>query len=203
MNIGIFSNFWDGKPNHLPLLSLVEMPYDDSQTFNVKISFLILESILETNTEESIQEGIKLLLENEDWRTHLVATVSLLAIKQSKRENLIDLFWKRLSQGSWVSPQILVALSMCDSFFSSKGKKILTEGFKINYSKLSAVDHHVSRGGIPATISEKKVLAAIDYLLNDSINDSDDNDAGGSIAKNWKERVDELIKQNKLKLGYF
>ncbi|MFB9080288.1 hypothetical protein ACFFLS_11655 [Flavobacterium procerum] len=203
MDLGVFNDFWDGKPNHLPLLSLIELPGDENQSFNLKWSLFKLEAILKANTQEAINEGIKSLLEQEDWRLHLVAATSLLSLKQSKRENLNVLFWERLTRGSWVSPQILVALSISDTSFKTKGEKILLEGFTINYSQMSAIEHHVSRGGVPTTVSEKKVEAALNYLLNDTINNDDDNDSGGSIAQNWKERLDELITENKFKLGHF
>ncbi|OHT47275.1 hypothetical protein [Flavobacterium tructae] len=206
MNLGIFKDFWDGHPNHLPFLSLVELTSDESQSFNLKLSFSKLEAILETNSEQKISDGIRLLLEQENWRAHLVASVSLLLISQAKRDRLINLYWERLSRGSWVSPQILTSLSRCDTSFNTKGEKILTEGFTINYASLSSIDHHVLRGGVPTTVSEKKIIAAVNYLLNNIINDNDDNydnDSGGSIAKNWKEKLTELIKENRVKLAYF
>lgn len=203
MDLGIFKDFWDGKPNHLPFLSLVELPGDETQSFNLHLSISKLEDILQSNSEEAIIEGLKLLLEQEDWRLHLVASVSILLIKESKRGDLINLIWKRLSQGSWVSPQLLVVLSISDNSFIFKGEKIIAEGFQVNYSKLSAVDHHVSRGGVPASISEKKVEAAINYLINDVIEDNSDNDYGGSLVRNWEERLHELIEENRFKLGTF
>lgn len=203
MDLGIFKDFWDGNPNHLPFLSLVELPGDETQSFNLRLSISKLEAILQSNSEHEIKQGIKLLLDQEDWRFHLVASISLLLIKESRRGDLFDLIWERLSKGSWVSPQLLVVLSMSDKSFIFKGEKILAEGFHIIYPKLSAVDHHVSRGGLPATISEKKVIAAINYLINDIIEDNEDNDYGGSLAQNWEEKLHELIIKNKLRLAIF
>jgi len=202
MELGIFRNFWDGQPNHLPFLSFRSYA-EEPETFNLKLSISKIEFILENNSEESIKEGIQLLLLNEDWRSHLVASIALLSLKQATRESLLSYFWQRVSKGSWVSPQIMVTLSYSDVDFIAKGKKILSEDFKIDYADLSAIDHHVSRGGTPKSVAGKKVLASLDYLLNDVVNDTFDNDAGGSICKGWKENLDESIRQNKFKPEQF
>ena len=202
MELGIFKSVWDGQPNHLPLLNLYEMDQEQAE-FNLTQSITKLDFILTSNSPRSIQESIMFLLESVDWRPHLVATLSFLALRPSERGGLLPLFWGVLSRGTWVSPQILVALSVSDSEFKIKGERILVEGFKINYPRLSPVDHHVSRGGTPSTVSERKIIAAVDFLLNGVVKDTADNDAGGSIAKNWKERLEELVAQNKFKLGQY
>ncbi|RKR08778.1 hypothetical protein C8C82_0662 [Flavobacterium sp. 81] len=178
MELGIFKNFWDGQPNHLPFLNLISYA-EEPKEFNLKLSISKLESILENSSEESIIESIKLLLEYEDWRLHLVASMALLNLKQTTRKNITSYFWQRINKGSWISPQILVTLSFSDTEFKEKSKKILSESVKIDYSVLSEIEHHVSRGGTPKSIAEKKIIASLDYLLNDIINDSSDNDAGG------------------------
>ncbi|MNF77103.1 hypothetical protein D3C85_401260 [compost metagenome] len=198
MNLGIFSTFWDGNPNHLPFLSLLQLPDDESQNFNLTLSFAKLEDILESNTVQSIYKGIKLLLNQENWIMHLVTAVSLLFIKQSTRESVNDLFWERLSRGIWFSPQILVALSKCDPSYDEKAGKILIEGLKISYAPLTAVDHHIARG-VPAAVFENKTIAATNYLLHNVIEDNADNDYGTSLAQNWQEKLHQLQKENKLK----
>ncbi len=202
MELGIFRNFWDGQPNHLPFLSLRSYP-DEPKEFNLKLSISKLESILESNSEESIKESIQLLLLNEDWRSHLVASIALLTLKQASRKNLTSYFWQRINNGSWVSPQIVVTLSFSDVEFKVKSKKILDNDFKINYSYLPEIEHHVSRGGTPKSITEKKIIASLDYLLNGIVNDTPENDAGGSICKGWKENLDKLIEENIFKLEQF
>lgn len=202
MELGIFKNFWDGQPNHLPFLSLVSFA-EESKDFSLKLSISKLEFILENSSEELITNSIKLLLSYEDWRLHLIASMALLNLRQSTRKNLAPYFWERINKGSWVSPQIMVTLSFTDVEFKEKSKKILSEGLKINYSDLSEIEHHVSRGGTPKNIAEKKIIASLDYLLNDIVNDTSDNDGGGSICKSWKEKLEQLIQQNKFKLEQF
>ncbi|OOV16119.1 hypothetical protein [Flavobacterium sp. LM4] len=202
MELGIFKKFWDGQPNHLPFLSLRSYA-DEPKEFNLNLSISKLEFILENNSEESIKESIKLILSHEDWRLHLIASMTLLTLRQTTRENLTPYFWERINKGSWVSPQIMVALSLTDIEFKEKSKKILSEGLKINYSDLPEIEHHVFRGGTPRNIAEKKIIASLDYLINDIVNDTHDNDAGGSICKSWKENLEQLILQNKFKLQQF
>ena len=202
MELGIFKNFWDGQPNHLPFLSLRSYA-DEPKEFNLKLSISKLEFILENNSEESIKESIKLILSYEDWRLHLIASMTLLSLRQTARESLTFYFWERINKGSWVSPQIMVTLSFSDIEFKEKSKKILSEGFKINYTNLSEIEHHVSRGGTPRNIAEKKIIASLDYLINDIVKDTDDNDFGGSISKSWKENLEQLIQQNKFKAEQF
>lgn len=199
MDLGIYKSFWDGHPNHLPFLNLLESG-DAPKEWNLDISLSKLYTITESSSKESIHRSIELLLESENWRTHLVAVLTMLAVEPALCEDhIIGLFWERLSKGSWVSSQILVALSLIDREFEAKARQLVMEGFKVSYSKLPPVDHHVARGGIPSSIAEKKVKAAIDYLLNGIVNDTYDSDCGGSIARNWQENLMRLIEQGKIK----
>jgi hypothetical protein len=202
MELGIFNSFWDGQPNHLPFLNLLDWG-EENKDWNLGLSIKKLSKILETNPENTIAEGITQLLRNEDWRSHLIASVSLLVIKPSKRNNLVGIYWERLSKGSWVSPQILVALSIADEDFKIKGEKILANGLKIDHSKLTSIEHHILRGGTGATVSERKIIAATDYLLNGVVNDTNDSDSGGSISRDWKERLLKLIDTGKLSVDEF
>lgn len=202
MELGVYRNFWDGQPNHLPFLSFRNFS-DEPKEFNLKLSIAKLETILSENTEFNVKNNIKLLLENEDWRLHIVASIVLLMLKKDNNQDLIDLFWLRIKNGSWVSPQILVTLSYSDLNFKDKSRKILNDGLNINYTKLSPIEHHSARGGTPKSMAEKKVLASIDYLLNGIVNDNSETDAGGSISKSWKENLESLIYQNNFKIGQF
>lgn len=203
MDLGIFTNFWDGRPHHLPFLSLTALPCDETQNCNLQWSISKLEAILQSNPDPTIAEGIRLLLQQDNWRMHLVGAVSMLLIKKATREDLIGLFWERLSKGSWVSPQLLVVLSISDKSFTSKGQIILEQGLKIHYAARSPMDHPWSTAGIPTTISENKIMAVINYLLYDVIEDNDDNNHAGSLAKNWEERLYDLMDANILKHGNF
>jgi hypothetical protein len=197
-NFGIFNDFWNGHPNHLPLMNLYDIP-NPPKEWNLTKSIDRLDSIISKNSSKDIINGIRLLLKNEDWRTHLVASLATLKIdKELQSEMKID-FWNRLKSGSWASPQILVILSIIDSEFNVRAKEICEKGFKITYSEMLPHEHHSARGPAGISVDNKKIIASTEYLLNGVIIDSIENDNGGSLAKNWKENLLELIEKNKFK----
>lgn len=198
MEFGVFNSFWDGQPNHLPFLNLRESK-DDPKEWNLQQSTSKLYSILKSNTDSVIDEGIKQLIESENWRPQLVAAISILSFDLERRSKFCGMLWDRLSMGSWVSPQILVVLSIIDSDFKTEAENIIDEGFTVNYSNLSVIDHHVSRGVTNSKVASEKVIAAITYLLNGTLIESMKSDEGASIAKGWAENLTELIQSGRIK----
>ena len=197
MGLEIFNEFWDGThPLHLPLLNLRDS--GEANNWNLTISLQRLNAIAEKNSDQSVQEGIRHLLANHDWRPHLVASVVLLRLSSQARSTLLDLFWERLSLGSWVSPQILVALSLADKNFKMKGEKILRDGLAMNAPGLSVPDHPVSQSGMGSSPSERKIKAAIDFLINNVLNDASDGDSGGLLASGWREKLLKLIASKRI-----
>ncbi|AYB33788.1 hypothetical protein [Chryseolinea soli] len=193
MDLGIFNEFWDGvHPHHLPLLNLIDS--GASNQWNLTISLQRLNAIVEKNPEQSVQEGVIALLAYHDWRSHLVACLVILRLPSSARSILLDHFWKRLSLGSWVCPQILVALSLVDRNFEMKAEKILHDGLAMYAQSLSVTDEQKSQGSSRAsTPSERKTKAAIEFLLKNTLNDTPDSDSGGLIASRWKKRLLKLM----------
>jgi hypothetical protein len=202
MEFGVFNSFWDGQPNHLPFLNLQESK-DDPKEWNLQTSIAKLYLILNEHSEMDINEGIKQLIKSDDWRPHIVASISILSFDSQRRNGFIDLLWDRISRGSWTSPQILVVLSIIDKDFISKASKIINEGFTVNYSRLTPKEHHVSRGGTSIKEASPKVVAVINFLLNKIMIDSVDSDQGASIAKNWTESLTKLINEGKIRVGQF
>jgi hypothetical protein len=200
MEFGVFNNFWDGHPNHLPFLNLRESKGDPKE-WNLATSISKLYSILNSHSDLDVNEGIRQLIKSEDWRPHIVALISILSFDSQRRNEFIDLLWDRLSNGSWTSPQILVVLSIIDTDFKSKATKITTEGFTVNYSQLTSIEHHVSRGGTNTKDAIGKVVAVINFILNNIETDTADSDQGASIAKHWTDRLNELIDKGKIKVG--
>ena len=195
-NFGIFNNFWNGQPNHLPLLNLYEIP-NPSKEWNLNKSIELLDSIVSKSSEKEVVDGIRLLLKNQDWRPHLVASLATLKIDKKHQYEVKTDLWNRLKSGSWVSPQILVILSIIDSEFDIQAKEISNRAFKITYSEMPMHEHHSSRGPAGIAVDNKKVLASVEYLLNGVVTDSIENDNGGSIAKKWKENLLKLIENKK------
>jgi hypothetical protein len=202
MEFGVFNSFWDGHPNHLPFLNLRESK-DDPKEWNLQTSIAKLYSILKSHSDGNINEGIRQLIKSDDWRPHIVASISILSFDSQRRNEFIDLLWERLSRGSWTSPQILVVLSIIDKDFISKASKIVSEGFAVNYSQLTPIEHHVSRGGTSIKEASAKVVAVIYFLLNKIMTDSVDSEQGASIAKNWTESLTKLIDEGKIRVGQF
>jgi hypothetical protein len=200
MEFGVFNNFWDGHPNHLPFLNLRESK-DDPKEWNLQTSITKLYSILKSHSDGDVNEGIKQLIDSEDWRPHIVASISILSFDSTRRDEFVGLLWDRLSRGSWTSPQILVVLSIIDKDFESKASKIISEGFAVSYSPLTSIEHHVSRGGTSTKAANAKVVAVINFILNRTATDSIENDEGASIAKGWTESLNKLIAQGKIKVG--
>ncbi|WP_405368432.1 hypothetical protein [Nonlabens sp. Asnod2-A12] len=196
LNFGIFNDFWNGHPNHLPFLNLYEIP-NPPKEWNLNKSIDILDCIVSENSGKEVVDGIKLLLKSQDWRPHLVASLATLKIDKKHQHDVIKDLWNRLKSGSWVSPQILVILSIIDSEFDIQANEISKKGFKITYSEMPMHEHHSSRGPVGITVDNKKVIASIEYLLNGVITDSIENDNGGSISKDWKENLLKLIENKK------
>lgn len=200
MEFGVFSSFWDGHPNHFPFLNLRESK-DDPIEWNLQRSISKLYSILNSHTSSDINAGVRQLIESENWRTHLIASISILSFESERRNAFCGMLWDRLSRGSWISPQILVVLSIIDSDFKTKAERILDEGFTVNYSNLSSTEHHTFRGGTSSKVASDKIVAAINYILNKKIIESMYSDEGASIAKGWSENLTELILSGRIKLG--
>jgi hypothetical protein len=200
MEFGVFNNFWDGHPNHLPFLNLRESKADPKE-WNLQTSISKLYSILKSHSDEEVNEGIRQLIESEDWRPHIVALISILSFDSTRRDEFIGLLWDRLSRGSWTSPQILVVLSIIDKDFKSKANKIISEGFTVSYSHLTSIEHHVSRGGTSTKSASGKVVAAINFILNKTATDAVHNDEGASLAKGWTEGLKKLVNEGRIRVG--
>lgn len=189
LDFGIFKEFWNGHPNHLPLMGL-HNDNDEPKEWNLNKSLDRLDLICDENSKELIIEGIHKLLNNEDWRPHLVAILVSFKISTDEQQRLIPEFWKRLEKGSWISPQILSVLSIIDKEFESKGRQILNNGFKVDYSPIKMTEHHSARGPEGSNGASEKVFSSINTLL-----ENQDDDFG------WKGNLIQLIKNKRFKIN--
>jgi len=196
---GVFNDFWNGYPNHLPFLNLDDVP-NPPEEWNLTKSIDRLDDIISENANAAIVAGIRLLLNNENWRPHLVAALATLKIDKNLQTEIKTDLWNRLKSGSWVSPQILVILSIIDAEFKLKAKEIVEKGFTITYSEMKKHEHHSARGPAGIGVDTNKVIASTKYLLNGVVTDAKENDNGGSLAKNWKENLLRLIANNTFKI---
>ena len=99
LGFGIFNEFWNEHPNHLPLMGL-NNDNDEPKEWNLNKSLERLDLICDNNNEKLIIEGIHKLLSNDNWRPHLVSILASFKIEPKEQKKLIPNFWKRLEKGS-------------------------------------------------------------------------------------------------------
>lgn len=189
LDFGVFKDFWNGHPNHLPLLRL-RIQNNEAGDWNLGKSLDILDLISENHHQDLVFEGIHKLLNNEDWRPHLVATLASFKLSPDNQQKLIPSFWNRLEKGSWVSPQILAVLSIIDEDFESKGKEVLNTGFQVNFSQMNMAEHHSARGPEGSKVASEKVITSIKLLLKNQ-----DDEFG------WKGQLIQLIDSKRFKIN--
>lgn len=191
MKLRIFEEFWDGQPNHLPLLSL-KIDLSDTVTFNLGKSLKLLDRIISNNEIEDICNDTLKMLNELNWRLHLVAFITILKLKKLEQQKFIGFLWKRLCLGTWVSPQLLVTLSKIDFNFKEKAELILNEigfeNFTLNYLN----EQEFSGRNFKHEISCNKILNSLRYLKDGKYLTNIDDDNGGRIAENWNKQLSEL-----------
>jgi len=115
--------------------------------------------------QEATADILKLLKE-PNWRPHLVAAVAVIHIGYDVKT--VEALWNRLDHGSWVTPQLAVALLLVDTEFVSKAKPRLEAGCPVNYSELlqmSALELHSAAGPAGKTGRSAKAAAALLRLV--------------------------------------
>ena len=166
-----------------------------------------------TNLEKEIQ----ILLEDDNWRPHLVASVTLLMIKSV---NLSNYIWNRFDQGSWVNPQLAIAAYFHDPLFSQNAKERLAKRcpIKFNLSRsMSTLEFHSATGGggeyqtsckslsalmticktIPSFsdyITELSAIEDVKKMLKDDVNETKE------ITNEWLSRITIYFRELKINL---
>lgn len=99
------------------------------------------------------------LLADSNWRPHLVAAVAAILVKPDR--DVVRSLWHRMDMGSWVSPQIGVALYIVDPDFEVESRRRLEAECPLNISELAsmtALERHVAAG--PAGSVERSAKSA-------------------------------------------
>jgi hypothetical protein len=99
------------------------------------------------------------LLAEANWRPQLVAAVAV--IVSGYHEEAVRLLWRQVDTGSWVTPQIGVALSMVDPDFLSRARERLEARCPLDSSELARmtpVERHSAAG--PAGAVDRSAKAA-------------------------------------------
>jgi hypothetical protein len=153
------------------------------------------------------------LLTDPNWRPHLVAAVAVILC--GHQVETAQALWRRLDRGSWVTPQVGVALSLTDPDFLRHARERLEARCPLDASDLrqmTPLQRHSAAG--PAGVVERSAKTAKTLLclvqkqsagagwLNDLLAAPDfrsllrqDVDASEEITEHWLQRVKALTAQ--------
>jgi hypothetical protein len=154
------------------------------------------------------------LLADANWRPHLVAAVAM--IVSGYHAEAVRLLWRRLDTGSWVTPQIGVALSIVDPEFLQRARERLEAGCPLDSSDLrqmTAIERHSAAGPAGAVARSAKAAKVLLYLvrmrlpqsewLDDVVAATDfqslireDIDGSDGIAEVWFQRVAAIMSED-------
>jgi len=154
---------------------------------------------------------IQHLLNDKNWRPHLVAAIAI--VSSGHDSESVRLAWRCLDTGSWVTPQLGVALFLSDPDFDAQSRSRLNAGCPIDSSLLasmSEIERHSAAG--PAGKLERSAKAAATLIRLLQLRSpvppwleqicglevvrtlqSEDMDQSGSIAEQWLFRVQAII----------
>jgi hypothetical protein len=163
------------KANYLALLS---MRGDEIQDEVRKLRLL-----LDEYSPETIGRDLVALLTAANWRVHNIACV-LIGIGFGS-EVVLDALWRRIREGSWVSPQLAATAAFADPDFKKKAIK-LVEDSSTYYKSIVALSEILSkRYGVKFWLGKRRsnLKAAKKY----------DRDNSGAIALGWGESLRKAI----------
>lgn len=199
MKFGIFDKFWDNQPNHLPLLNL-SIDLSETETFNLGKSLKLIDEIISKNQIEDIYNDTRKMLDELNWRLHLVAFITILKLDKPEQQKFIGFLWKRLCLDTWVSPQLLVTLSKIDFNFKEKAELIINEiglnKFRENYLS----EQELAERKFNYELTDNKTLNSLRYLKDGKFLTEVDDDNGAEIAQNWNKQLVELNKLELIKI---
>jgi hypothetical protein len=107
---------------------------------------------------------MEFMLASPNWRPHLVAAVAVLC--SENRERYSDNIWEAFDSGSWVAPQLAVALSYCDRDFVVNAKNRILNGCPVMppYG-LSPVERHSATGPAGSAARSGKNMSSLIEML--------------------------------------
>jgi hypothetical protein len=106
------------------------------------------------------------LLEDRNWRPHLVAAVAV--IVSGFQSATVKQLWSRLDSGSWVTPQIATTLFLVDPDFATQAHIRLTAGCPVdpNQPPMDPLERHSATGPARTVERSAKCTAALLYLAS-------------------------------------
>jgi hypothetical protein len=155
---------------------------------------------------------IRRLLADSNWRPHLVAAVAV--IVSGHDSEATKYLWHRFDTGSWVTPQIGVALYLVDREFEAQSRPRLEAGCPVDVSDLMSMtgpERHSAAGPAGTADRSAKTAATLLQLLRmtspvpgwvERVSDSanlrallaQDIDASATITDRWLHRIQEITR---------
>jgi|SRR5271157_4166565 len=198
---GVFSLLFNSEPGYMDLL------IPDPRRGKLAVSRVI--ECCHSSSDPS--PDINRLLDQENWRPHLVAAVALSALDYSQVS--FNKLWDAFDAGSWVTPQLAVAAYLRDPEFSDQARARVQARCPINASRLtpcSPLERHLAFGPAGPLERSAKAAGALIYLLNllgplewlttELVSPdlaallSADRDHASLIAKTWLESLKAILK---------
>jgi hypothetical protein len=106
------------------------------------------------------------LLEDRNWRPHLVADVAV--IVSGFQSATVKQLWCRLDSGSWVSPQMATALFLVDPDFATQAHIRLIPGCPVHpdQPQMDPLERHSATGPAGTVERSAKCAAALLHLAS-------------------------------------
>lgn len=199
---GIFEPLFESTCGYLKLLHLGG---DDS----TKAVALVTDCCRQTGDP---YRDIRQLLADPNWRLHLVAAVAVIVSDYDSETT--KCLWHCIDRGSWVTPQIGVALYLVDPDFELHSRTRLEAGCPVDVSNLMPMtnpERHSAAGPAITVERSAKAAATLLQLLRQTsplpnwverVSDSEDMqsllaedfDPSASIADGWLHRIKEITR---------
>lgn len=195
-NFGVFAPVFESAHGYLALLHL----HADDTLSKVRL-------VRDCGAAPAAREDILRLLAEPNWRPVLVATVAAFFVPPDAE--ILARLWHRIDTGSWVVPQIAVALSKLDPDFESQCQRRLKAHCPVDGSMLramTAVERHSAEGPADEMGRSAKAASTLAWLaarvepppawLEAVVTSPEhqalvarDEDGSQSIAEGWRDRM--------------
>jgi len=203
---GVFSSLFDPEPRYMDFLNL------DPRRSKLAVSRVV--ECCHSSSDPFLD--IACLLDEENWRPHLVAAVALSVLGYNRVA--FTKLWNAFDAGSWVTPQLAVVAYLRDPDFSEQAKVRVRARCPVDASRLtplSPLERHVAFGPAGAPERSAKAVCALIYLLRVfgqsdwlttelaspdlSMLLSGDRDNTSSIAEDWLGSLKAILRSLTLK----
>jgi len=208
---GPFANLIRGSNGQLPAYLILKGMYDQQAVQH------LLDNIQTALSKGESEFWIQQLLDTPDWRSQIIAATTILMLEDSSP--YIEALWSLAIQGSWMSPQIMVVLSIIDSEFLEHCRNRIQCNCEIHSPEgMDWPEKQRSMGPAPDHARAGKEAAVIlalcgqrmpapDWLLK-AKEDSNlikiiasDIDGGGHIAVEWQQTLYEQFRVRGINLS--